>query len=96
MGVGDQDAYDLCDNVDDVVGNDVVGDELTLIGQVGGFEILWGIHQVVAAAGPPCLLEPVVLEGDEPDQSAKVSHNDIRSNLFKHALLALNVVQHSR
>lgn len=92
MLISDADARDLLHDVYEVVGDNVVQDELSLIPEVYCVEVLWNGSQKVARAGPSLRLEPIVLQSDEPGEGQQVGDDDVRAHHLKHAVLALQVV----
>lgn len=92
MLISDADTRDLLHNVYEVVCDNVVQDELSLISEVYCVEGLWHRGQVVAGAGPSGWLEPEVLKGDEPGEGQQVGDDHVWSHHLEHAVLALQVV----
>ena len=66
MLISDANTGHLLDYIDQVVTNNVVQYELSLISEIDGIEILWGGSQEVAGACSTSRLKTIVLKCDEP------------------------------
>ena len=92
VSIGDADADDFLENVDEVMRCDIVSEPLALFAKVHRGEVVGDLGKVLATACSPGLLESKELEGDEPDEGTQVGDDHIRPHQLEHILLTLEVV----
>ena len=92
MLICDANARHFLDYIYQVVGNNVVQYELSLIPEVNRIEILRGGSQKVTRACSSFRFETVILHGHEPGESEEVGNDNIWTHHLEHAFLGLEIV----
>jgi len=67
----------------------------SLVGEVYSAEVAGQLVKEFTGASTACIFEPVILEGEEPDEREHVSNNDVWPKEVEHVWVALQVVHQS-
>ena len=84
--VGNANGYDFTQDIQDILRHDENHEPLSLIPQVNGAVVRWYLREKVSGASAPCFFKPKELQGDKPDESAKVGADHVWSHHVKHHL----------